>query len=214
MDTKVVSFFNFKGGQGKTTLAVNYCRFVRGAYLTNENSEQIRKALSDTIPDDRYFTMGLKEQIATIFQKAEPKSNGRIIVDFGGYSDARMQKIISNSDAVIIPFAYEGSLDLALLKETVVTCETWRGNKNIIIVINKTEPEDAAEVRQHLETLYGSEHKICEIRRSRFVRRFLLDGQSIDMITEKGALKKPLEALISQMTEFFTVIETALNKED
>ena len=213
LEPKIVSFFNFKGGQGKTTLAVNYCRYISGCYITNEPSVSIRNVLSEAIPEEQFLIMGFNDDISTVFKTAIPRSNGRIIVDFGGYADARLETIIKHSDVVCIPCAYEGSLDLALLAETIETCKAWN-QQNCIIVLNNIENDDLHEIRETVKLFYSKTYKIAEVRRSRFVRRLLKKGELFGEISERGALKKPLSIVLGQLTAFFETIEASLNKED
>lgn len=139
---KNILFYNKKGGQGKTTLATNYARFVNGNYITN---------------DENNFTEEVFKIETTMIRNNQPIEDVEInddapnIFDFGGYSDSRVLTVAQFVDTCVVPIYYQAEIDLKSAIETMATLK--RENENVAFVINNTEKQYLGELSSYLEKI-------------------------------------------------------------
>lgn len=172
----IIVVCNFKGGEGKTRIAVNLALTLDFAYITNDvYNSKIDKVFEES-------------KILKIFPNDEMPDldpNDNIIVDLGGYADSRTPKILAIAKYVIIPITYnEDDFDTACgtLEEVA------EYNKNIVIVANRTEKGEFDLIKNELEK-EGYKYPIFEIKKSKAVARIIQRKEPIKKTAEDKFLK-------------------------
>ncbi|MDR1083337.1 MAG: hypothetical protein LBP22_00385 [Deltaproteobacteria bacterium] len=194
--SEIVTFINSKGGQGKTTLAVNYALYNNCHYHTNDYL--VTSALFKAYFPDNFF-----HEITPNMVQMEMDGEVDAVIDFGGYIDNKMPDIIKASKLCVIPIYYLSQSDLLTLH--MILEQIARINNNIAIVINNTSPSFIAPLSEALKRDYQYEIKI--IKPSSYMTYLVNHGLTPFNIRDmKGAAKKPLEQLRAQLTELFSFI--------
>lgn len=168
-----ISVMNFKGGQGKTSIALNLAYALDYGIVANETYTVLKNHLeddclliaTDTIPD------GLED----------------VIYDFGGGITKHMAAILKRSDVVIIPFIVEQA-------NVEVTIEAINSvldlNKKIVLVPNKIKVDDK-DYKILLETLkeFGYDNlPICPLRSSTAMQNIFTEHKTIAQMQSEGGL--------------------------
>jgi len=184
------------GRMGKTTLSYTIYKTSKlpFKYATND-LENASIRLEKFVNDDDliYFKDGEEIDIS-------PQDN--IIFDFGGKPDERLLDIAGYVDFVIIPIAFQSISELQL---TVKNMNAFlEVNKNIIVIINNTEPADAKLVKLTLGASFP-DLTILEINHSKFIRRLANDNQTVFEVAEasKGDATRLNKKIIPQFKELF-----------
>ena len=117
--------YSIKGGVGKTTLSVQISQMLDYTYVTNDS----HSSAHNLMPEEKGFLVSSEEY-------EEIPYDDRVVYDFGGFKDTRINDIIKKSNKVIIPTLtsiVDVQATLATLKDVIEV------NKNIIIVVNRTK---------------------------------------------------------------------------
>lgn len=152
-----ILIYNKKGGQGKTTLSVEYCKLFNAKLLTNDTNNFTQESYQldvYSIPPD--FP-------ANEIELATDRPN---VFDFGGYYDNRINAIAAAVDICIVPLFYQSDNDIKVAQETMHTLQ--ENNKNCIFVINNTQKEYHHVLKEHLSNFA----KTFIIPRSEYISKY------------------------------------------
>jgi MinD superfamily P-loop ATPase len=195
---KVVTFFSAKGGQGKTTLAINYALYSNSKLFTNDyksGSEIYRKLFNENM-----FELIKDDTESVIFEDDE-----KIVFDLGGYIDKKVPAIIKGSDLCIIPVMYQSKIDLEAL--FIVFESITALNKNIYVVINNTENSLSLKLQEIITKKIQTKTYI--VNRSSYMTYLANENKTpfqIDLVG-LGVVKKPLISLQKQLINLFDEIK-------
>ena len=181
-----ITIFNFKGGQGKTTislaLALSYGFFI----VTNDEYSPIDKVL----PNGYTKHLAQNEKLPNI------PDHIPTIYDFNSCSDKRIIKVLGLSEWVIVPVSYSSPLDMQVTIKSIKEIEQY--NKNILIIINKAKKGDFEKAGKVLNNFFN--YPMLELKESTAFIKMITKKSSIqDLIKENKLLessyKKPLDQL-------------------
>lgn len=124
----IVSVFNFKGGEGKTGIAVNLALTEGLALITNDVYSPIESAISA----ERLIKLQKGQDFP------ELPADIDVVYDLGGYVDSRTGAVLQRSDWVLIPVQNEYK---ALQTAINAIAEAMTFNPNIVVIANKLESD-------------------------------------------------------------------------
>ncbi|WP_309387256.1 ParA family protein [Cerasicoccus frondis] len=127
---KIISFMNFKGGCGKTTLTC-----LSALYLVTAKKASVRVSDRDQGKDTESFVRNINHDKIKLFDAAEDDDNyDYLLIDTpGGIVKEEMAQIAELSDLIVIPFA----LSPTDIRRTRKTGEALNGAENIRLLFNQ-----------------------------------------------------------------------------
>lgn len=174
--------YSIKGGVGKTTLSVQISQMLDYTYVTNDS----HSSAHNLMPEEKGFLVSSEEY-------EEIPYDDRVVYDFGGFKDTRINNIIKKSNKVIIPTLtsiVDVQATLATLKDVIEV------NKNIIIVVNRTKNNNkSTELKEYLleeiEKLYGKVNiPIIFVRDSSVLEDSLFDCEYVEIKAGNNRFKR------------------------
>ena len=174
--------YSIKGGVGKTTLSVQISQMLDYTYVTNDS----HSSAHNLMPEEKGFLVSSEEY-------EEIPYDDRVVYDFGGFKDTRINDIIKKSNKVIIPTLtsiVDVQATLATLKDVIEV------NKNIIIVVNRTKNNNkSTELKEYLleeiEKLYGKVNiPIIFVRDSSVLEDSLFDCEYVEIKAGNNRFKR------------------------
>ena len=174
--------YSIKGGVGKTTLSVQISQMLDYTYVTNDS----HSSAHNLMPEEKGFLVSSEEY-------EEIPYDDRVVYDFGGFKDTRINDIIKKSNKVIIPTLtsiVDVQATLATLKDVIEV------NKNIIIVVNRTKNKNkSTELKEYLleeiEKLYGKVNiPIIFVRDSSVLEDSLFDCEYVEIKAGNNRFKR------------------------
>jgi len=109
-----------------------------------------------------------------------------VIFDFGGYVDQRLKKVLTISDVILVPTLPEIS-DIQGCINSLQTIQRY--NKNIVVIVNKTESAKDFENVESIIDKIGT-YPLFEIKKSRALPNIYLKKQSIKDMCDESPLEK------------------------
>lgn len=174
--------YSIKGGVGKTTLSVQISRMLDYTYVTNDS----HSSAHNLMPEEKGFLVSSEEY-------EEIPYDDRVVYDFGGFKDTRINDIIKKSNKIVIPTLtsiVDVQATLATLKDVIEI------NKNIIIVVNRTKNNNKSiELKEYLleeiEKLYGKVNiPIIFVRDSSVLEDSLFDCEYVEIKAGNNRFKR------------------------
>lgn len=169
--SKIITFFNKKGGVSKTTTSFNIAKDLNYYLLSNDDS-----VIEEIYPNK-----------AKVMDKLEVVNNNNVIYDLGGYIDKGIVQVFKSSNTIVVPT----TLDINSIKRTINTVlEINNYCKDIIIVISKHQKRTLNKYRQSIEALKGLGKDIFFLRESESYINSIHLGRTITEIYNEGGLNK------------------------
>ena len=166
--------YNFKGGVGKTDIALNLALELNCGIVTNEPYSPLEMVL----PENRILKLTDNQNLPDFPDDMD------LIFDFGGYLDKRVSDAFRQSDKILVPVINEIK-DLQITVNLIQEIEPI--NKNIVIIVNKTEKNDFQEAKKILHKFYR--YPAFEIKKSRALPGIMQSKQSIGETVKGGGLR-------------------------
>jgi hypothetical protein len=180
------------GRMGKTTLAYTIYKQSKEQfkYVTND-LENASIDLTANVDKDYLFHFPNGSDI-----NMELNDNDNVIFDFGGKPDQNLLGVAKFVDQIIVPIAYQSDSELTLTVRNLNTLIEI--NKNIILVINNTDKEDAERIKTALRFNPAfSSIEILTINHSKYIRRLANEDLTVfDVANAKRADRTRLAKLI------------------
>ena len=169
----LITIYNFKGGAGKTSCAMNIALTMDYGVVTNDIYSPIEEVF------DNVLKVSPSEEFPDFPTDAE------VIFDLGGYIEARSITVLRNSKVVLVPTINEYSI-LQTTINSVAEIEEY--NMNICLIANRTKRGDYEEIRQILSRFY--KYPIFEVKESQSIPAIFKKKKSIKAMVEEGGLQK------------------------
>lgn len=196
-------FYNKKGGQGKTTWAVGYALYSNSMYITNDIDNGTKEVYGELFQKGQYHEFSMQSDSDAI---PSPKGDISVVYDFGGYSSRAVEQVIQVVDVAVVVIQYQSKADL--IPTFNVINEFKKHCKNIVVLINNTDPKRSVILKSHITTLY-TDIKVFEIMPSEYVRRLADEGLPISELMNSGGVVKYQVGLKlkPQVTAFYDYLE-------
>ncbi|GMO61369.1 MAG: hypothetical protein Ta2D_07300 [Rickettsiales bacterium] len=192
--------FNLKGGQGKTSLAINIALTLNAGVVTNDVYSPLEKVL----PENQFIRIGIEDNFPDI-----PEDNMTLIYDLGGWIDTRTIKLFKTADLIIIPVIN----DFINNQVTINTIEEVKKyNDKILIVANRTEKKDFEDIKNIINNLYEKEkYLVMEIKKTTAFSKIFEKCKSIENIIKDDKLLafsyREVQKQIENIIEFINKIK-------
>ena len=167
--------WTIKGGDGKTTISAELALRLNLPIITNEPYT----TLDIIFDEDKLLQLKKDESVP------EYKDQG-MIFHIGGYIDDRVVDAINQSDYVIVPTIPEIS-DIQVSINSIL--EIQKHNKNIVVVVNKTENKTDIETVGKAVKKIG-DFPIFEIKKSRALPNIYTEKKSIQEMVRTNNLHR------------------------
>jgi MinD-like ATPase involved in chromosome partitioning or flagellar assembly len=186
--------WTIKGGDGKTSIAAEIALRLDLPIITNEPYTTLDIIFSE----ERLLQLKRDEAV--------PYYEGcGMMFDFGGYIDDRVIDALKQCDFVLVPTIPEIS-DIQILLNSVVEIQKY--NKNIVVIVNKTESDkDVDVVKNALDNI--GKFPIFEIKKTRGLPNIYVEKKSISQMVKEskisawhyGKVDKQFEEIVNFITK-------------
>jgi len=193
----VVTYYNAKGGQGKTTLAVLYALFSNSHYYTNDYKSGTEDLFKDVLTSERFHIITPQDKNVDIADKA--------VIDLGGFIDGKVPAILKASDLCVIPIFYQSKADLIAFFNVSTAITKW--NQNLLFIINNSPQREADELLGIFRTGFEGRFPIRVVKHSTYMGYLANTGKTPFDLVETGVAAKALGVIQEQLKELFKFIE-------
>lgn len=202
-----ITIFNIKGGQGKSSIALNLALSMDANIITND----IITPIEDILPSGRF----LKIEKDKDFPNIPDEYDLDIIYDLGGWIDTRTKRVIEESNLIIIPMINETINNKASL---VSLQNILQLNKNILVIVNRSEKDDKDCISYLINQLlkeynYNINIPILEIKKTTAFNKMIDNKESIQNIVKKDPLLAfSYNKVLNQFNEIVNFISNYRNR--
>ena len=189
--------FNLKGGQGKSSIALNLALTLKMNVISNDAITQIE----DILPEDNFLNIGRNEDFPDI-----EETNIDIIYDLGGWLDNRIFKVVEQADLVIIPMI-NGIMNN---KTSLNSIEQMKKiTKKILIIANKTKKDDYAIICELIKRYFPDDNfPVLELKETTAFEKILEKEKSIgDIVENDKLLRFSYHRVVEQFDEIIKYIK-------
>ena len=191
MSTKVITFFNKKGGTGKTSFSFSVAKDLNYPLLSNDDS-----VIEEIYPSK-----------AKILERLQLIDHD-VVYDLGGFIDEHAIEIFKGSSIVVVPT----TLDINAIKRTINSVmEINAYCSNILIVINRIKLDKLGKYRQSIEALKGLGKPIVHIRETEAITNSIHLGKTItELYSENNFTKNQYKGIYHDYNKLLTEIKERL----
>lgn len=183
-----LTVYNYKGGVGKTRIALNFAYTLGCGIVTNDMNSN----LEDALEEKRLLVLEPNQEIPDLPDGAD------VIFDLGGYADDRAIKAVKMSECVLVPVIY----DVSDMKTTLnFINEIKEYNSKVIVLANRTKGGNYKAIKNAVGKFFP-EMPVFEIKKSQSMVHLFRDKISVDQMAKKFPLhRKHYEIVADQFTE-------------
>ncbi|WP_041279094.1 hypothetical protein [Desulfotalea psychrophila] len=190
-------FWTFKGGQGKTTLAVSYALYSDSYFITNDTESGTLDIYGGLFSSDKMESLGRGEDLV-LRERNE-------VYDLGGWSDSLAEKVASNCEICVIPVSFNSISEITPSIKAINSLSIY--NKSIVLVINNTDKKEAVEAKKYFEKEYPK-IKVFIVNKSKYIHRLANENKTVFEIAEQNGLTRyNTKQLRNQLTTLFDYIK-------
>ena len=191
MPNKVITFFNKKGGTGKTSFSFSVAKDLNYPLLSNDDS-----VIEEIYPSK-----------AKILEKLQLIEHD-VVYDLGGFIDEDAIEIFKGSSIVVVPT----TLDINAIKRTINSVlEINAYCSNILIVINRIKLDKLGKYRQSIEALKGLGKPIVHIRETEAITNSIHLGKTItELYSENNFTKNQYKGIYHDYNKLLTEIKSKI----
>jgi len=181
----IITFFNKKGGTGKTSLAFSIAKDLNYPLLSNDDS-----VIEEIYPKK-----------AKIMNKIEIIDHD-VVYDLGGFIDSNSIAVFKSSDIIFIPT----TLDINAIKRTINSAmELNQFCTNIVVVINRVKKDKIGKYKQSIEALKGLGKPILYIRESEAITNSIHLGKTItELYSQSNFTKNQYKGIFEDYSKLLT----------
>ena len=179
-----ITVYNFKGGTGKTSIALNLALTMKYGIISNDIYTPL-----DRILDKKKFIQLKPDQ-----DLPDLPAGYDIIFDLGGHIDPRAISAVRQSDWVIVPTTGD-FIDIQVTINCISEIKAY--NEKIIVIVNRTAKGEYEAIRKAVGQFF--QYPVFEIRKSKALPNIFKEKKSVhDMVAEGGLKKYNYESVAKQ----------------
>jgi MinD-like ATPase involved in chromosome partitioning or flagellar assembly len=187
--------YSFKGGTGKSTIALNWALTLDWGVITNDLYSPIDRVLEKK----RVYKLQVGQPLPDLPEGVD------VVYDFGGYVDDRVVKAMEDADAIIVPTT-NAFAEIQVALETIKEAE--RHNKRIVVVANKAGKGDLEYVQSAIGKFF--KYPVLPLKATKALTRIYSSKKSLRAAADS---LNPLDRLAyTAAADQFDAIVAAITK--